>query len=123
MIQSRGANEQRLWPRFFLEYGNQQRHWVPPEKTVFQGGAEASRGHRKDQWAGSKAVWVCFTVQSVSHTSVWVPFPRLLRTGVHLEAEEGHHSRLGRLMTSNPAVVCRRHQSREEVVSVVFLLL
>lgn len=89
---------------------------------MFQGGADASRGHRKDQWAGSEAVCVCFTVQSVSHTSIWVPFPRLLRIGVHLEAEEGHDARLG-VMTSNPAVVCRRHQSREEVVSVVFLLL
>jgi hypothetical protein len=48
-----------------------------------------------------------------------VSFPRLLRTGIDLE---GHDARPW-VMKSNPAAVCRRHRSRKEVVSVVFLLL
>lgn len=41
---------------------------------------------RKVQWVARLRGW--FAVWSVPHSSVWVPFLRLLKTGVHLEANE-----------------------------------
>lgn len=86
---------------------------------MFQGELKHPGDHRKDQWAGSKAVCVsqfrvCHIAVSGCHSLGYWELVFLWRLRKDMIQDCGQ---------SDPAVVCRRHQSREEVVSVVFLSL